>query len=63
LTLERARYQSEILPRLARVTFPLRDLADALGLSLAYAGRIRSAEVIPHPMYYAALEALISRTL
>jgi CRISPR-associated endonuclease Cas1 len=59
LTAERQRYQREILPRLGNITLPIRDLAEALGLSSAYAARIGRGEVVPHPMYFAPLVELL----
>jgi hypothetical protein len=59
LTRERERYRSEIMPRLVCVTFSVRDLADALGLSLAYAARIRSGEIMPHPRYFPKIQRLV----
>jgi hypothetical protein len=59
LTAERQRYQREILPRLGGTSLPTHDLAEVLGLSSAYVARIGRGEVVPHPMYYQALEALV----
>jgi hypothetical protein len=59
LTAERQRYQREILPRPTESTLPIRDLVDALGLNRTYVARIGRGEVVPHPMYYAALERLV----
>jgi CRISPR-associated protein Cas1 len=59
LTAERQRYETEIRPRLASATCSIRDLADALGLSPAYAARIRSGETMPHPRYFPKLVELL----
>jgi hypothetical protein len=60
LAAERARFNVEILPRLDETPIPVRAIADALGVSSSYASQIREGEVVPHPMYYAALDALLS---
>jgi len=37
----------------------LQTIADALGISLAWASRIRSGSKLPHPRHFATLETLV----
>src|SRR5580692_813672 len=49
-------FRREIVPRLDG--FPLKEIAEATGLSLAACSRIRSGLRVPHPRHWAALLAL-----
>jgi hypothetical protein len=60
LAAECARFRVEIQPRLDETPLPVRAIADALGVNTAYASQIRRGVVVPHPMYYAALERLVA---
>lgn len=51
------RYRSEVLPALNQLT--LQIIAGALGVSTAWASRIRSGTKLPHPRHVAALETLV----
>jgi hypothetical protein len=50
-------FRSDILPTLHHLT--LQTIADALGISLGWASRIRSGAKLPHPRHVATLEALV----
>src|SRR5262249_33559703 len=54
---ERVRFAQEIAPRLA--TIPLKKIVEATGMSPTYAQFTRRGARAPHPMFYAALEALV----
>ena len=51
-------FTRDIAPALVHVTLP--QIMQATGLSSAYCWRIRKGERVPHPMYWAALERLVS---
>ena len=51
------RFHTKVLPALQEVT--LQTIADALGISQAWASRIRSGAKLPHPRHFATLEALV----
>lgn len=50
-------YSREIAPRLAAV--PAAEIVAATGLSMSYCRQLQSGEVTPHPMWWAALTALV----
>lgn len=54
---EREWFGREMLPKLADV--PLSGIAEAAAVSLRYASLIRSGQVVPHPVHYAALALLV----
>jgi hypothetical protein len=60
LSAERAGSSSEILPRIDQTPLPDRMIADAFGVSQTYASQIRRGVFLPHPIYYAEFEALLS---
>jgi hypothetical protein len=51
------RFSVEILPRLGALT--MQQTADVLGCSLSFVKQMRKGEKQPHPMRFAALEALL----
>ena len=55
---ERARFVTEIQPKLARTT--VRQIMNATGLSLRYALLIRDGRYVPHPVHYKVLAELVS---
>lgn len=54
---EQERFRKEILPTLALT--PVSQISRASRLSLLYASIIRRGEVIPHPVHYGTLAALV----
>jgi hypothetical protein len=54
---DEAWFKREIAPKLD--AFPLREIADATGLSLAACSRIRAGSRVPHPRHWDALVALL----
>ena len=53
---DEAWFKREIAPKLD--AFPLREMADVTGLSLAACSRIRAGSRVPHPRYWDALHKL-----
>lgn len=51
------RFKSEVLPGLASVT--LSRIAEATGMSISAASKVRAGRRIPHPRHWRALEILI----
>ncbi len=56
---ERARFLSNIQPKIKNI--PLPAIIKATGLSLRYASLIKNGKHVPHPVYYAKLEAIIRK--
>jgi hypothetical protein len=53
---DRQVFAREILPRLTEATLP--QMMRATGLTSGYCWKIRKGQRVPHPMYWAALQAL-----
>jgi hypothetical protein len=53
---DEAWFKREIAPKLD--AFPLREMADVTGLSLAACSRIRAGSRVPHPRHWDALHKL-----
>jgi hypothetical protein len=62
LSAKRQGFTNDILARLHEPLLDVRAVVEALGVSTAYASQIRRGVVVPHPMYYGALEALVPRS-
>jgi CRISPR-associated protein Cas1 len=58
LAVERERFRRQILPRLVALTY--KQIADALDCSDSFVKCIRKGKAQPHPMHFAALEALLN---
>jgi hypothetical protein len=48
-------FRQELLPKLAQQS--AREIARATGMSVSYCAKIRRGEVVPHPRWWAVLEA------
>jgi CRISP-associated protein Cas1 len=57
---DEAWFKREIAPKLD--AFPLKEIAEATGLSLAACSRIRAGAKVPHPRHWEALRELMKRS-